>query len=30
VPAGHPPSLKWQIAPFIVVGLLLAFVLCGR
>ena len=27
--AGHPPSLSWQIAPFIAIGLLLAFAL-GR
>jgi iron complex transport system permease protein len=26
--SGHPPALTWQIAPFIVAGLLLAFVLC--
>jgi len=27
--AGHPPSLNWQIAPFVIVGLVLAFAL-GR
>ncbi len=26
--SGHPPSLTWQIAPFVVAGVLLAFALC--